>query len=130
MSEVVSIGPAPDRLDDDITGERQPVDSRFDKEPLGERLAREAPPNLVSTGDLSDLALLPRRFDQFAHHVETKFDLLIERLFPTLDRINERLDDADRWRAEVDTWRADTDRRLAALERQQRPTRRTRKVKK
>lgn len=70
----------------------------------------------VRTGEMDDLALLPRRFDQFAEHVRTSFDLLGEKILGGMSRIDEALRDMSHRIGRLERGQRDLDRRVAELE--------------
>ncbi len=47
----------------------------------------------VTADEVSDLALLPRRFDQFVAEFRTSFELLVEKLLPAINRIDDAIAD-------------------------------------
>ncbi len=74
-----------------------------------------APGNFVpvTRDDVSDLAGLPRRFEQFAEEVRTSFDMLGAQILPAINRIEQGLADL---RVEMRSEVNDIHRRLSALE--------------
>lgn len=70
----------------------------------------------VTREDVTDLALLPKRFDLFAHEVRQSFELLTERLIPALTRIEEKLEDFGVRIARLERGQVDTTARITALE--------------
>lgn len=63
----------------------------------------------VTAADVTDERLLVGEFRAFRNEMRSAFELLVTRLLPAIERIEQRLDDHDRWRR-------DTDQRLVALE--------------
>jgi hypothetical protein len=47
----------------------------------------------LTAADVTDLALLPHRFDRFEASVKSEFTLLGDRILPTLDRIDHAIVD-------------------------------------
>lgn len=70
----------------------------------------------VTREDVTDLALLPKRFDMFATEVRQSFELLNERLIPMLTRIEERLDDLGVRMSRIEREQHDHAARITALE--------------
>jgi hypothetical protein len=70
----------------------------------------------VTREDVTDLALLPKRFDLFAHEVRQSFELLTERLIPALTRIEEKLEDFGVRIARLERGQVDNTARITALE--------------
>ena len=70
----------------------------------------------VTREDVTDLALLPKRFDLFATEVRQSFELLTERLIPALTRIEEKLEDFGVRLARLERGHTDHAARIAALE--------------
>lgn len=75
----------------------------------------------ATAADVTDERLLAGEFRAFRTEVRGNLELICNRLLPTLERIEQRLDEQDRWRTEVDRWRRDTDQRIAELERARNP---------
>ena len=70
----------------------------------------------ITRDEVSELALLPRRFDQFASEVRQSFELLAEKLIPTLARLEEVIADHGRRLSDLEQHQRRTDDRLAVLE--------------
>lgn len=69
-------------------------------------------------GELDDLALLPKRFDMFAAEVRGSFELLGNKILPTLDVIKQSVGALIARVEHLERKQHDTDDRLKALERQ------------
>lgn len=82
----------------------------------------------VQSADVTDLALLPKRFDLFASEVRDAFGRLTtqlgDRIIPMLERIESRLSDMEVRVDRLERGHDDLKKRVAALE-----TRRTKKRK-
>jgi hypothetical protein len=80
-------------------------------------------PQFVGAGDLDDWKILPRRFEAFMVEVRTSFDVLGNKILPSLERIEHAIGDlADRvTRLEAARHRAED--RLAVLEQRSKPKR-------
>ena len=70
----------------------------------------------VTREDVTDLALLPKRFDLFAAEVRQSFELLTERLIPALTRIEEKLEDFGVRLSRLERAHTDHAARITALE--------------
>jgi hypothetical protein len=70
----------------------------------------------VTADDVSDLALLPRRFDSFAAKISHELGMLGDKILPALIRIGEHQDRQDARLLEIERLQREHDDRLAALE--------------
>lgn len=77
----------------------------------------------VELHEVTDIALLPGRFEAFAVEVRLSFEMLSEKLLPVLDRLGRTLDDLTKRVDAIEKRQDATDHRLAALE-AARPTKR------
>jgi hypothetical protein len=72
----------------------------------------------VQSHELSDLALLPGQFRQFAAEVRMSFELLTERIMPALDRLNTAIDDLRVRVSRVERERDEDRKALAEIQRE------------
>lgn len=70
----------------------------------------------VTPADVTDLALLPRRFDLFAEEVRTSFTLLGDKILPAIGRIEAAIVDIGQRVTSVEREVRDLAERVEALE--------------
>jgi len=78
-------------------------------------------PRFYGPGELTDVALLPKRFELHAAEVRDSFKLLGDRILPTITRVEEQLTSLTVRVGELEQAQHRTDDRLAALEAAQQP---------
>lgn len=82
----------------------------------------------VTRDDMTDLALLPRRFDMFAYEVKQSFETLTGKILPFMQRVEHAINDLSRRVGDLEQAKHAIHDRLAALERR-RPRTSKRKAK-
>ncbi len=80
----------------------------------------------VTRADVTDLELLPRRFEQFAEEMRTTLTLLVERFLPAVERLGAELADVRVTQRQQADELAEVRTRLAVLEAAQVPPPRVR----
>jgi hypothetical protein len=70
----------------------------------------------VRPDEVSDLALLPKRFDAFAAEVRSSFELLGNKILPALERLEEAMAELGQRVTRLEASQTSTEHRLAALE--------------
>lgn len=70
----------------------------------------------ATAADVTDLELLPRRFEQFAAEVRTSFELLGEKILPKLERIEVAITDLAQRMGALERAQLALDARVTALE--------------